>query len=134
MGWTGSKKASADAGSGLTEAREEVAEVEGLIARSKAEEKRFVEVTDSEHWVCLCFRTRADKEAFLRGVGHSLGNGDKYVNGHGLAQKMGVALPSAGPMTRGRRSAKRWADLVSTTTTGPGATTSGATHERKGDR
>lgn len=152
MGWTGTKAAGNAKGSGLAEAREEVAEVEGLIARSKAEEKRFVEVTDSEHWVCLCFRTRADKEAFLRGVGHSLGNGDKYVNGHGLAAKMGVALPSAGPVTRGRRSAKRWADLVSasgaatapaatgttasaaTTTTGPGATTSGATHERKGDR
>ena len=113
MAWTGSKKKGSPPKSGLADALEEVAEVSAIVKRSKDEQARFVSVTDSEHWVCLCFRTRADKEAFLRGVGHTLANGDKYVNGHALAGRLGVALPSAGPVTRGRQSAKRWAELAS---------------------
>lgn len=50
-------------------------------ARAKQEAQRFKNATDSEYWVAVCFKTRADKERFLRNLGlDSLG--DKYIDGH----------------------------------------------------
>ena len=54
--------------------------------RAKAEEKRVVDATDSEHWFAVCFRDRAEKEAFLAAIGASVRlHGDKYLRGDDLA-------------------------------------------------
>lgn len=63
-------------------------------ARAKTEQERFLLATDSEFWVGVCFQTRAQKEAFLKGV-NLLQHGDKYIDGELLAKRMGIPLPSA---------------------------------------
>lgn len=79
---------------------EEVAEKEtsavlqAFIARSKAEQARFLLATDSEYWVGLCFQTREQKEHFLREA-KLLQAGDKYIDGALLAKRMGIELPPA---------------------------------------
>lgn len=55
--------------------------------RAKNEANRFKNATDSEYWVAVCFKTRADKEKFLREFGlDSLG--DKYIDGHKAAETL----------------------------------------------
>ena len=55
--------------------------------RARAEDKRFTNATDSEFWFAVCFRDRAEKDAFLAefGVGRL---GDKYVDGALLAKAL----------------------------------------------
>jgi hypothetical protein len=65
-----------------------------FIARSKAEQARFLLATDSEYWVGLCFQTREQKEHFLREA-KLLQHGDKYIDGALLAKRMGITLPPA---------------------------------------
>lgn len=49
--------------------------------RAKTYKKQRLLVEDSEFWVAVCFRTREDKERFLRD--HNLIHlGDKYLNGY----------------------------------------------------
>lgn len=61
--------------------------------RRKREDDRFRDATDSEYWVAVCFKTRAHKEAFLAGLpGISPIDGDKYVNGHQLAHRLGINI------------------------------------------
>lgn len=67
--------------------------LERFKARAKAEQDRRGTVTDSEFWVALCFETREQKEEFLRRIGAET-EGDKYVDGLVVAQKMGVTLES----------------------------------------
>ena len=59
--------------------------------RAKAEADRFRNATDSEYWVAVCFKTRADKEAFLRAA-RLLHLGDKYLDGYGVASALGVEI------------------------------------------
>ena len=59
--------------------------------RAERERGRFEQATDSEHWVALCFRSRDHKEAFLAAV-NAVALGDKYVDGHRLADLMGIDL------------------------------------------
>ena len=49
---------------------------------------------DSEYWVAICFQSRAQKEAFIKGMGLSL-YGDKYLDGARIASKFGIVLPTA---------------------------------------
>lgn len=61
--------------------------------RAKAEEKRVVDATDSEHWFAVCFRDRAEKEAFLAAIGATVRlHGDKYLRGDDLAALIGLDL------------------------------------------
>lgn len=49
--------------------------------RASTYKKQRLLVEDSEFWVAVCFRTRTDKEQFLRN--HNLIQlGDKYLNGY----------------------------------------------------
>ena len=74
-------------------AKAELNEVQkGFIARAKAEEARRVLTTDSEYWVCLCFQTRAQVEAFLRESGWGKPEA-KYVDGRKVAAELEIALP-----------------------------------------
>lgn len=63
--------------------------------RRKLEDKRFRDATDSEFWVAMCFKTRDDKELFLRALNLAQ-LGDKYIDGHKAAQILGVALSDGG--------------------------------------
>ncbi|MGO9358064.1 MAG: hypothetical protein ACLP1D_10360 [Xanthobacteraceae bacterium] len=67
--------------------------LDGFRRRSKAEEERRKEITDSEYWVAFCFESRAQKEEFLGKLG-LLDGGDKYVDGLAAAKAMGVAIES----------------------------------------
>src|SRR5262245_17113550 len=52
----------------------------GFRARMDREQDRFVKTTDSEYWVAVCFRTAADKEAFLSATGLAE-LGSRYLDG-----------------------------------------------------
>ena len=62
---------------------------QGFRDRAKAENERFIRAVDSEFWVCLCFRSREDKEAFLQAA-NLLKDGDKYLSGYLAAERLGV--------------------------------------------
>lgn len=64
----------------------------GFRARAKAENDRFASVTDSEYWFAVCFKTREQKEHFLR-VMKWLNLGDKYLPGDLVAKSQGIELP-----------------------------------------
>lgn len=55
--------------------------------RAKTYKKQRLLVEDSEFWVAVCFRTRADKEDFLRKHG-LIHLGDKYLNGYAVAEAL----------------------------------------------
>lgn len=74
--------------------KETSAVLAAFIARSKAEQERFLLATDSEYWVGLCFQTREQKEHFLREA-KLLQAGDKYIDGALLAKRMDITLPPA---------------------------------------
>jgi hypothetical protein len=53
---------------------------QGYRDRAKQESNRFRDATDSEYWFAVCFKTRAEKEAFL--AKYKLDQlGDKYLDG-----------------------------------------------------
>lgn len=60
--------------------------------RAKAEQDRFELATDSEFWFAVAFKSREQKELFLKAMGW-LEYGDKFLNGLLLAEVEGVALP-----------------------------------------
>ncbi len=80
---------------------EELSEKEkGMIDRARREQERFVLYTDSEHWFATCFRTQACLEEFIRAYLEPLGmtaGVRSYVNGHELAEKLGVDLSTPPP-------------------------------------
>lgn len=55
------------------------------------EQDHFVDNTDSEYWVCLCFQNRDQKEEFLRQAG-LIADGDKYLDGVEAAKKLGYPV------------------------------------------
>jgi hypothetical protein len=59
--------------------------------RSKQEEKRREQITDSEFWCAFCFETREQKEEFLLRL-KLLDLGDKYIDGPAAARILGVPL------------------------------------------
>ena len=84
----------------------------GFRDRLKAENRRKVDATDSEHWFCVCFQSRAQSEAFLREIGwHKFG--DKYLDGVKSAKMMGIELPDdVVPYVDEPRIDKVWASFV----------------------
>jgi hypothetical protein len=62
--------------------------------RNRAEQQRFKDATDTECWVAITFKSRADKDAFIAEFGlidHPLipgTPGNKYVNGYSLAEHL----------------------------------------------
>ena len=75
------------------------------------ERERFVEITDSEFWFCVCFQTRAQKDEFLAKMG-LMEIGDKYLDGLAVAEKQGIKLEAPTPSIRKPRLNKRWTDLT----------------------
>ncbi|MER7009923.1 hypothetical protein ABT324_00645 [Saccharopolyspora sp. NPDC000359] len=64
---------------------------QGFRDRAKREAERFRLATDSEYWVAVCFKSREDKEKFLRNAG-LLAIGDKYMDGYAVARVLGVEM------------------------------------------
>ncbi|PJG82686.1 hypothetical protein [Caviibacterium pharyngocola] len=60
----------------------------------KREDKRFELATDSEYWFCVCFQTREQKEFLLKAL-ELFEEGDKYLDGQVVAEKLGIKLPKA---------------------------------------
>lgn len=63
----------------------------GFRERAKTENERFRATTDSEYWFAVCFRDRAQKEAFLKAMDW-IQYGDKYLPGDKLAKMQGIKL------------------------------------------
>jgi len=93
-------------------AAEEVSEIlEGFRARAGREQDRFVDATDSEHWIAVCFQTREQKEEFLSKL-KLLELGDKYLDGMLVAERLGVNLESPVPGLPTLRIDRRLAELT----------------------
>ncbi|WP_245617247.1 hypothetical protein [Amycolatopsis taiwanensis] len=71
--------------------RELTALQQGFRDRAKREAERFRLATDSEYWIAVCFKSREDKERFLRNAG-LLAIGDKYMDGYAVARVLGVPM------------------------------------------
>ncbi|WP_181771273.1 hypothetical protein [Amycolatopsis pittospori] len=71
--------------------RELTALQQGFRDRAKREAERFRLATDSEYWIAVCFKTREDKEKFLRNA-KLLPIGDKYMDGYAVAKVLGVPM------------------------------------------
>lgn len=60
-------------------------------ARASAEANRFASTVDSEFWFAVCFKDRAEKDAFLKAAGVKTKlMGDKYLDGRQLAAALGI--------------------------------------------
>lgn len=64
---------------------------QGFRNRAKIENDRFDDVTDSEYWFAMCFKTREQKERFLKAM-QWIEYGDKYLDGNKIAEQMGVDI------------------------------------------
>lgn len=64
---------------------------QGFRDRAQRENDRFRLATDSEYWVAVCFKSREDKEAFLRAAGLAQ-IGDKYLDGYAVARALGIEM------------------------------------------
>ncbi|SFO82803.1 hypothetical protein SAMN05421810_10192 [Amycolatopsis arida] len=64
---------------------------QGFRDRARREAERFRLATDSEYWIAVCFKSREDKERFLRNAG-LLAIGDKYMDGYAVARVLGVPM------------------------------------------
>jgi hypothetical protein len=93
------------------EAADEISTVlTGFKERATKEHQRFMDAVDSEHWLCLCFQTREQKEEFLRKT--RLGElGDKYLDGMLVAETLGIALTTPVPPMPSYRIDRRLAEL-----------------------
>lgn len=75
-----------------TDARAELNAVQqGFRDRAKREEQRFLLATGSEYWFVLCFKTREDKERFLKQA-KLFAIGDKYLDGYAVARALGIPM------------------------------------------
>jgi hypothetical protein len=65
----------------------------GFRERTKREDERFRLATDSEYWFAVCFKSRADKDAFLAAA-RLMPVGDKYLDGYAVARTLGIPMPT----------------------------------------
>lgn len=82
----------------------------GFIERAKAEAKRQQKATDSEYWLCLCFQSRAQVEAFLKATRWAKAQ-EKYIDGLKVAKAIGVTLPAESSSFGSVKIDKTFADL-----------------------
>lgn len=94
------------------EALAEVSEIlTGFRGRAKREDQRFVDATDSEYWVAVCFQTREQKDEFLQKA-RLADLGDKYLDGMAVARILGIRLDSRIPTMPQLRLDRRLSALV----------------------
>ena len=78
----------------------------------RKEMKRNDEMFDSEFWLAVYFQNRAQKEAFLAAMRILKDDGDKYIDGQLLAEKMGIRLPGSSPIAAQNKFSKVWYEFV----------------------
>lgn len=84
----------------------------GFRKRATADKSRKHLATDSEYWACLCFQTRAQKDAFLTAL-NLIQFGDKYLDGREVARALGVSIPDEKPPYHDTAKVdKTWAQFV----------------------
>lgn len=81
-----------------------------FMERMKAEQDTKRAALDSEHWFCVCFMTREQKDAFLNATGWTV-MGDKYIDGNELADVMKIELPAGEIKFRKAKPDKQWDEL-----------------------
>lgn len=69
-------------------ARELTALEQAYRERAANEANRFYAATDSEYWACVCFRSREEREAFMRAIGEDPDT--KYITGDRLKDLTGI--------------------------------------------
>lgn len=85
----------------------------GFRRRAADEGRRFALVTDSEYWGAICFRTRAQKEAFFGALGVlDLSIGARYFDGNAIAERLGIALPDESVPYTDVKPDPAWAEFV----------------------
>ncbi|MDK4689682.1 hypothetical protein [Kingella negevensis] len=74
------------------------AKKQGFRDRAKADAKRKVDATDSEHWLAFCFDNEKQVDEFLESIDWAQFvvdyDGRRYLNGEKVAAFMGVKLPN----------------------------------------
>jgi hypothetical protein len=85
--------------------------LDAFAARGSREEQRFLDATDSEYWVALCFQTREQKEEFLHKIGWA-NLGDKYLDGMLCAEASQIRLTSRLPAVPKLRTDRRLTELA----------------------
>jgi len=61
------------------------------LARMRSKQL-FMDTNDTDYWICICFESRAQKQAFLRASGLEDPEEDKYFSGMALARSMKIPL------------------------------------------
>lgn len=83
----------------------------GFRARAGDDQARKRIATDSEFWACICFNSRAQKEAFIAALGLT-SLGDKYIDGLKAASLLGIGLPASDIVVNGSpRVDPTWASM-----------------------
>lgn len=80
--------------------------------RAEKEDQRFIDATDSEYWVCVCFTNRAQVQEFLRKLGPQFDPDYKYLDGREVMKAVGMKLEAKDAEWGKVRSNKRMADLA----------------------
>ncbi len=75
------------------------------------ETKSMVDMFDTEHFVCLSFQSRDQKDEFLAKSG-LISAGDKYLDGHKVAEIMGIEIAPSPKITKENKINKRWVEFV----------------------
>lgn len=90
------------------------AELSAVLAAFKARDKKETDdkraILDSEYWFCVCFQSRAQKDAFLKAM-DLFEHGDKYLDGQFVAKKLGIAIPPASVRFHEREEKKAFVEL-----------------------
>lgn len=106
----GSKKDDVDNVAAVNAEVEASADIIGIAKREKDEDARRAMATDTEFFVCVVFSDRAAKEEFLANAKLS-DLGDKYINGHEMARRLGVKVADPAKLGKGRKPGTRWTSL-----------------------
>jgi hypothetical protein len=87
--------------------------IAGFRARAGREAERQAEVTMADCYVCVCFATRAQREAFLQATRWII-LGRRYIDGREVASRMGIDLPPDPEWPQTKRSDATWDDWAMT--------------------
>lgn len=85
-----------------TDAAAELSAVQaGFRDRAKAESERFKTATGSNFYFCVVFDDGDQADAFLTAVGVGKSEGDQFVDGRRLSDRMGITIPES-KLAKGR--------------------------------
>ncbi|MEV8373000.1 hypothetical protein AB0P21_09700 [Kribbella sp. NPDC056861] len=66
---------------------------QGFRDRKDREAERMELATNSDYWLCVCFATQAQRDAFLAAINwRDLGT--RYLDGREIARRQGIELPA----------------------------------------